>query len=127
MSDPTSAGRRNLPFRLSVPENDKLAIHVVYALYALSVAMAIPGMFGVILAYLKRPDVAGSWLETHVTWQIRTFWIWLAMCVAGFLLLIVLVGGLVLLAAQVWLIYRIVKGWLLASDGRPVDRPEAFF
>ncbi len=127
MSDYTPTPRRNLPFRLSVPENDKLAIHVVYALYALSVAMAIPGMFGVILAYLKRADVAGSYLETHVTWQIRTFWIWLALCVAGFLLLIVVVGGLILGAAQLWLVYRIVKGWLVLADGRPIDRPEALF
>ena len=127
MSDYPPSTRRNLPFRLSVPENDKLAIHVVYALYSLSVAFAIPGMFGVILAYLKRSEVAGSYLETHVTWQIRTFWVWLAMCIVGFLLLIVLVGGLVLLAAQVWLIYRIIKGWLLASDGKPIDRPEALF
>jgi len=127
MSESSRVARRNLPFRLSVPENDRLAIHVVYALYTLSVVMAIPGMFGVILAYLKRADVAGSYLESHVTWQIRTFWIWLAMCVVGFLLLIVLIGGLILGAAQLWLIYRIIKGWLLASDGKPIDRPEALF
>ncbi|MEQ9335022.1 hypothetical protein [Thalassobaculum sp.] len=127
MSDHTPSTRRNLPFRLSVPENDKLAIHVVYALFALSVVFQIPGMLGVILAYLKRGEVAGSYLETHVTWQIRTFWLWLLMVVAGWLTVILLVGWLILLAAHLWLIWRIVKGWLVLVDERPIDRPEAFF
>ena len=128
MSDPYPVTRRNnLPFRLSVPENDKLAVHVVYALYAATIVLAIPGMFGVLLAYLKLDDVRGSYLEAHVRWQIRTFWTWLLMLVIGFLLLFVLIGGLVIGAAQLWLIYRIIKGWLVLIDERPIDRPEAFF
>lgn len=127
MSDHIPSTRRNLPFRLSVPENDKLAIHVVYTLFALSVVFQIPGMLGVILAYLKRGEVAGSYLETHVTWQIRTFWLWLLMVVAGWLTVILLIGWLILLAAHLWLIWRIVKGWLVLVDERPIDRPEAFF
>lgn len=127
MPDTTPAARRNLPFRLAVPENDRLAIHVVYALYAAAVAFAIPGMFGVLLAYLKLGDVRGSYLETHVTWQIRTFWIWLILWLAGWATVIVLVGWLLLGFASLWLVYRIIKGWLLLADGRPIDRPEDFF
>lgn len=126
MTDSTPSTRRNLPFRLSVPENDKLALHVVYALYAASVVTAVPGMVGVLLAYLKRGEVAGTYLEPHATWLIRTFWIWLLMWAVGFVLLIVLIGWLVIGAAQLWLVYRIVKGWLLLTDERPVERPEAF-
>lgn len=127
MSETSPANRRNLPFRLSVPENDKLAIHVVYTLYALSVVFQIPGMLGVILAYLKRGEIAGTWLETHVTWQIRTFWLWLLMAVIGWLTVIVLIGWLILLVAHLWLIYRIIKGWIVLADDRPIDRPESFF
>jgi uncharacterized membrane protein len=29
-----------------------------------------------VVAYLKRDDAAGTWLESHYRWQIRTFW-WL--------------------------------------------------
>lgn len=119
--------RRNLPFRLSVPENDKLAIHVVYALYAVSVVFAFPGMLGVLLAYLKRSEIVGTYLAAHVTWQIRTFWIWLLMSVIGWVLVIVLVGWLVLAAAHLWLIYRIIKGWLRLVDERPIDHPEDLF
>jgi uncharacterized membrane protein len=127
MPDTTPTSRRNLPFRLSVPENDKLAMHVVYVLYAASVVTALPGMLGVILAYLKRGEVAGSYLESHVTWQVRTFWTWLLMWAIGVVLAFVLIGWLVIGAAQLWLIYRIIKGWLVLIDERPIDRPEAFF
>ncbi len=119
--------RGQLPFRLSVPENDKLAVHVIYALYAATIVLAIPGMFGVALAYLKLGDVRGSYLDSHVQWQIRTFWIWLTLWLVGWLTAIVLIGWLVLGFAQLWLLYRIIKGWLLLADERPVEDPRAFF
>jgi uncharacterized membrane protein len=28
---------------------------------------------GVIINYLRREQAAGTWLESHFTWQIRTF------------------------------------------------------
>lgn len=120
--------RRPLPFKLSAPENDRLAVHVVYALYAASLVFQIPSMFGVILAYLKRDDVRDTYLETHVRWQIRTFWIWLLMTVVGSLTWWVLGLGFLLLGfAYLWLIYRIVKGWLRLSDEAPILRPGDFF
>ena len=35
-------------------------------------------------------------------------------------LLLVLIGYVVLFANAVWIIYRIVKGWLNLSDGKPM-------
>jgi uncharacterized membrane protein len=127
MSNTDLSSRRNLPFRLSVPENDKLAVHVVYALYAVTIVLAIPGMFGVLLAYLKRQEVVGTYLESHIHWQIRTFWLWLLMWFIGCLTAIVLIGWVILGFAQLWLLYRIIKGWLVLADARPIENPTAFF
>ena len=33
-----------------------------------------PSIIAVILNYVKRGDVRGTWLESHFRWQIRTFW-----------------------------------------------------
>ena len=36
-----------------------------------------------IINYVKRGDVQGTWLETHFRWQIRTFWfglLWVVLC-----------------------------------------------
>ena len=38
----------------------------------------------------------------------------------GGVLLLVLVGYFVLLADAIWIIYRVVKGWLNLSENRPM-------
>ena len=73
MTDPDPSRRPVPAFQLSVPDKHRMAVHIVYALYAAAVVFAVPGMFGVFLAYLKRGDVRGSYLESHIVWQIRTF------------------------------------------------------
>jgi len=40
--------------------------------------------------------------------------------VIGSILLLVLVGWFVLVAAGIWIIYRIVKGALYLNDGKPL-------
>jgi uncharacterized membrane protein len=41
--------------------------------------------------------------------------------VIGALLFIVVVGWFVLIADAIWIIYRIVKGWLYLNDDKPVS------
>lgn len=96
----------------------------VTAVYALQVAGfflgGIPWLIGVIVNYVKKDDAAGTWLESHFSWQIRTFWWGLLWGVIGGLLVVLLVGIAVLLADVVWIIYRIVKGWLRLAERREV-------
>lgn len=93
---------------------------VVYALQAASVLFGVTSIAGVIINYLKRDEVAGTWLESHFTWQIRTFWWTLAWGAIGLLTAIVLVGILVLFGAAVWFIYRVARGWIALSERRPI-------
>jgi uncharacterized membrane protein len=102
----------------------------IYALHALSLLTGIlgaatvigafltgwPSLIAVILNYVKRGDARGTWLESHFRWQIRTFWFGLLWCVLGAILLLIVIGYFVLLADAIWLIYRIVKGWLRLND-----------
>ena len=93
----------------------------VYALQAAGFLFGITWIVAVIIDYVKRDDAKGSWLESHFTWQIRTFWWGLLWGVLGAVLLLVLVGYLVLVANAVWIIYRIVKGWLRLAERREVS------
>ena len=93
---------------------------VVYALQGLGFFNGITWIVAVIINYVKRDDVKGSWLESHFSWQIRTFWWGLLWGVIGALLMFVLVGFAVWFAAAVWIIYRIVKGWLYLNDNKPI-------
>ena len=115
--------------------------HVIYALHAFSVLTGIfgavsvigafligwPSIIAVILNYVKRGDVAGTWLESHFRWQIRTFWFallwivlawWLVFTVIGLPFALVLVG-----TAPVWIIYRVIRGWLNLLDRSPLPMP----
>jgi uncharacterized membrane protein len=93
---------------------------VVYALQAVGFFVGITWLVAIVIDYVKRDDARGTWLESHFSWQIRTFWWGLLWGIVGGILLLVLVGYFVLLATAVWIIYRIVKGGLNLAEGKPL-------
>jgi uncharacterized membrane protein len=95
---------------------------LVYGLQAASMLVGVTLFAGVIINYLRREQVTGTWLESHFTWQIRTFWWSLAWCVLGIVSAIVLIGVFILIGSGVWFVYRIVRGWIELNEGRPVYR-----
>ena len=97
----------------------KLA-ELVYGLQAASLLVGVTLFAGVIINYLRRQQAAGTWVESHFTWQIRTFWWSLAWCLMGMATAIVLVGLPILAASAVWFVYRIAKGWTELNEGRPM-------
>jgi uncharacterized membrane protein len=101
-------------------EANKTLTTVIYALYASSILVGVTILVAIVMNYVKRDDVAGTWLESHFRWQIRTFWFGLLWSVFGVLSLVVVVGFAVLFANLVWFIYRIVKGWIRLNEGRPM-------
>ena len=114
--------------------------HVIYALHAFSIVTGIltpativsafltgwPSIIAVILNYVKRGDVRGTWLESHFRWQLRTFWfglLWVVLC--GLFVVVTLGIGLLiawvpLAFVGIWFIYRVVRGWLRLVERQPV-------
>ncbi len=117
--------------------------HIIYALHAFGVAMGVlstattviggfvfslPSIIAVIMNYAKRASVRGTYLDSHFSWQIRTFWfalLWaVVLGVISGVLAIVVIGiftwyvGALLLGA--WVIYRVARGWLSLRDRRPM-------
>ena len=110
--------------------------HVIYGLHAfsaltglLSTAMIVtafltgwPSIIAVILNYVKRSDVRGTWLDSHFSWQIRTFWFALLWLLVGGVLFITLIGipiAFVLwFGTGIWVLYRIVRGWMALNAQR---------
>lgn len=94
---------------------------VVYVLQALGyLTGGLTAIAAIIINYVKKPDVAGTLYESHFEWQIRTFWWGLVWGVVGFVLMFVAVGFFVWFAAWIWMIYRVVKGWLRLTENQPV-------
>lgn len=98
----------------------KTVTFVVYLLYAFSYFTGVTAIIGIIINYVKKEEVAGTWLESHFRWQIRTFWFGLLWAVVGGLTSFILIGFAVLFANFCWIIYRIVKGWLNLNDCKPM-------
>jgi uncharacterized membrane protein len=113
--------------------------NLVYGLHALSIALGvltawtvvgafvfgIPSLVAVVLNYVNRDQARGTWLESHFRWQIRTFWYALLICLVAAMFFVTIVGipiaWAVLFGAGIWVIYRVVHGWMKLSDRKPVD------
>lgn len=100
--------------------SNKTITTIIYALYAASVLVGITSIVAIVMNYVKKEEVAGTWLESHFRWQIRTFWFSLLWGVVGLITALIFIGWIILLADGVWFIYRIVKGWLRLNDKRPM-------
>jgi len=112
--------------------------HVIYALHAFSALTGLassalivtaflsgwPSIIAVILNYVKRSEVRGTWLDSHFSWQIRTFWYALLWLAVGGILFITVIGiplAIVLwVGTGLWVLYRIIRGWLALSSQRTV-------
>src|SRR5688500_543100 len=116
--------------------------HLIYLLHGFSILMGMlgpaliittfltgwPSIIAVIINYVKRNDVRGTYLDSHFSWQIRTFWyamLWaIIIGVMGALLAIVIVGFAIWIigffALGIWAIYRIARGWLHLKDRQPM-------
>jgi len=93
---------------------------VVYVLQAVSFLVGITIIVGVILNYLKADAVRGTFVESHFRWQRRTFWFGLAWSLLGAVTFAFVVGYFVLVINGIWIIFRVVNGWLKLSENQPM-------
>jgi uncharacterized membrane protein len=116
--------------------------HVVYALHAFSVITGItsaafivtaflsgwPSIIAIIISYVKRSEAKGTFLESHFSWQIRTFWwallwvvVWLVVSVPLFITLIgIPISFAIGMGLGIWVLYRIARGWLALASRKPM-------
>jgi uncharacterized membrane protein len=131
---PQSApGSSTVPVNAGVLAYALFGIAAVLALASSGLPLIAPltgilGIVGVIVCYVKKDEAAGTWVASHLTWLIRTFWWSLLWAVVGWLVLLTL--GLILIGipiaiaiwfvAGLWVIYRVVRGYLLFKDSQPI-------
>jgi uncharacterized membrane protein len=75
-----------------------------------------PSIIAVIINYIKRSDVRGTFLDSHFGWQIRTFWFAVLWVLLALLLVLTVIGipiawvlGVII---GLWVLYRIIRGWM---------------
>ena len=130
-----------LAFREPKP-SDVTWTHIIYALHAVGVSLGVatsafvvtsflfglPSIVAVIMNYIKRSDVRGTFLDSHFRWQIRTFWyalLWIAVAsLVSIPLMLVLIGFVTLWVSAVvigvWVLYRVARGWMRLASREPM-------
>lgn len=105
-------------------------VHVLYGLHMFSAVTGLisaalivtafltgwPSIIAVIINYVKRSEARETWLYSHFSWQLRTFWYALLWLVLGGVLFITVAGIpfalAVWFATGIWVLYRLIRGWL---------------
>jgi uncharacterized membrane protein len=106
-------------------------LHILYALYAIFwLTGGITALIAIVVDYVKRDDARGSLYASHFAWQIRSFWWSVAWGVLGGVLFATVVLMPLAFAVwgvlSVWMLYRIVKGWLYLNDSKPMYPDQQF-
>jgi len=112
--------------------------HVMYGLHAFSALTGIvspalivtafltgwPSIIAIIINYVKRSEVRGTWLDSHFSWQLRTFWyalLWVVIGTAAFVTVIGIVVAIVIwIGTGLWVLYRLIRGWMNLSQRKAV-------
>jgi uncharacterized membrane protein len=132
--------------QVSVPDNldgPRAWAHIMYGLHALSALSGIltsativgsfifgwPSIIAVIINYVTRSNVQGTWLESHWRWQLRSFWFAALWLVIAWFLFVTLIGipfaWAVIVATGLWVLYRVIRGWIALLNRRPIPVPPA--
>lgn len=126
-----------------LPSDDLITLtHIVYGLHAFSALTGItsaafvvtaflsgwPSIIAVIINYVKRDSVRGTFLDSHFSWQIRTFW-WSLLWVIVAMVMIatffgIVIGVPLLLLLGIWVIYRIIRGWIALGNRQAMPMPD---
>lgn len=103
-----------------VEENRQLTL-IIYILYGLGLFVGITAIIAVIINYVKRDEVRGTWLQSHFDWQIKTFWCVLIIGIIGTITRFILIGYVILFGLTLWYIYRMIKGFLAFNERRSIE------
>jgi uncharacterized membrane protein len=111
--DPKLQSAKNLAWWLYI-------FHAASLVFSLGAFSWIP----LIINYVKRSDTVGTFVYTHHTWQIRSFWWYLFWMVLGGVVFATVIGipfaWLIWTAAWIWKAYRLIKGFIYLNDNKPM-------
>lgn len=110
--------------------DDRLLAGLNYVLFLVGNIIGVSSLVAVIIAYARR-DSAPHWLQSHYTFQIKSFWAALVAIVACTLMVVsVILSPIGLLGYAViwlWMLVRSVIGLVRLLDGRGHPDPHGMW
>jgi uncharacterized membrane protein len=110
--------------------DDKLMAGLNYVLFLVGNIIGVSSLVAVIIAYARR-DAAPHWLQSHYTYQIKSFWAALVGLVACTLMVFTVIlspFGLIGFALiWVWMLVRSIVGLMRLLDNRGHPDPHGMW
>lgn len=98
----------------------------LYLFHAVSLVFSF-GAFSwipLLISYVKRGDAAGTFVYSHHSWQIHSFWWYVVWLVIGAVCAVTVIGlplaWLIWGVAWVWKAYRLMRGFVELNNNRPM-------
>ena len=108
------------PAAAAAPDEMRTLAIIVYGLYIAAVlTCGMAGIIGVVLAYLKRDQAAGTIWHSHFENAIHAFWAWFMLMAIGIVTAPFLIGFVVIGGAFVYFVYRAIRGLIAVLEDRP--------
>lgn len=93
---------------------------IIWGLYLASyVTFFLTYLVGLVIAYMKRGDLAGTPFQSHMRAAINTFWITLGVGIIGVITALAVIGYVILVLLALWHLYRVIRGLVRAADNKP--------
>lgn len=108
--------------------DQKNLARIIYVVHGLTFffSLGLMSIVPLIVNYVKRPETSGTYLYSHHSWMIRSFWWYIAWCFVSIVLALTFflmpVAIVVFLAAWIWKAYRLVRGFLDLESNREMPR-----
>jgi len=105
------------------PKNLRLIVMTVYILYLAGLVSGVAALIGLIIAYVNLKKTRDTWLESHIYFQLRTFWIGLIILLITMALLPFGLGFFILILFVIWVSTRSFKGIRHITKHKPISDP----
>lgn len=106
---------------------DTQAARILYLIHGATFLLSF-GLLSIIplfFNYIKRGETQDSFVHTHHSWMISSWWIYVGLCALAGLLFVTIIGiplaWLLFCGAWVYKAYRLLKGFMALNANQPVE------
>lgn len=116
MPSPAPAAGAPRPAVASSLRSTVIACYILYLLGAFSFGLV--AFIGLVIAYLKRADAAGTPWASHFDNMIALFWVTIIVSLVAIATLFFYIGFVIAVVLYAWYLYRVIRGLVRAFDNR---------
>jgi len=100
---------------------------IIALLYLVGLLTGFLGLVGLVLAYVWKGEVEGTWMRSHMSFHIRTFWFAVLAGLAASVLWFIGLKWFGLILVGVYVAARSFLALMRAQKQMPISKPQTLF